>query len=143
MHMITIQIGEVIVCQFEFICLFFFVALGNTRGAAACEALKSRVKSFDILQLPSGSLLQSYTGTFLHEPAQYVSFKAQCEKQGKHFYMSDGVLVVKVACQLMWNSQNNTLSGLTMTSKDLTSLTDVYQQAPKVAAQTFYIQFLW
>ncbi|XP_065897671.1 uncharacterized protein [Dysidea avara] len=34
-----------------------------TRSAAAYEALKS----FDILQLPSRSLLQSYTGTFLHE----------------------------------------------------------------------------
>ena len=137
--------------------VFFFVALAIfTRSAAAYEALKS----FGILQLPSRSLLQSYTGTFLHEPgassnsisdqvAQYVLFKAEREKQGKHLPKSDGVLVfdeVKVACQLMWNSRNNTLSGLAMTSKDLTSLTDVYQllQAPKVAAQTSYIlQFLW
>ena len=112
------------------------------------------------MQLPSRSLLQSYTGTFLHEPgassnsisdqvAQYVLFKAECEKQGKHLPKSDGVLVfdeVKVACQLMWNSRNNALSGLAMTNKDLMSLTDVYQllQAPKVVAQTSYIlQFLW
>ena len=112
------------------------------------------------MQLPSRSLLQSYTGTCLHEPgassnsisdqvAQYVLFKAECEKQGKHLPKSDSVLVfdeVKVACQLMWNSRNNTLSGLAMTNKDLMSLTDVYQllQAPKVVAQTSYIlQFLW
>ena len=39
-----------------------FIALAIfTRSAAAYEALKS----FDVLQLPSRSLLQSYTGTFL------------------------------------------------------------------------------
>jgi len=83
-----------------------------TRSAAAYEALKS----FDILQLPSRSLLQSYTGTFLHEPgaskkciadqvAQYILFKAEYEKQGKRSPQSDGALVfneVKVACQLMY-----------------------------------------
>ena len=131
-----------------------FIALAIfTRSAAAYEALKN----FDILQLPSRSLLQSYTGTFLHEPGassnsisdQYVLFKTKCEKQGKHLPKSDGVLVfdeVKVACQLTWNSRNNTLSGLAMTSKYLMSVTDVYQllQASKVAAQTSYIlQFLW
>ena len=116
----------------------FFVALVIfTRSTAAYEALKS----FNIV-------------IYLHEPgassnsisdqvAQYVLFKAECEKQGKCLPKSDGMLVfdeVKVACQLMWNLRNNTLSGLAMTSKDLTSLTDVYQllQAPKVAAQTSY-----
>ena len=78
------------------------------------------LKGFDILQLPSRSTLQSYTGAFLHKPgasskcisdqvAQYVLFKAECEKKGKHPPKSDGVLVfdeVKVACQLMWNSRN-------------------------------------
>ena len=60
-----------------------------TRSPAAYEALKS----FEIIQLPSRSTLQSYTGSFLHEPgvsnqciadqvAQYVTFKAECEKQG-------------------------------------------------------------
>ena len=123
-----------------------------TRSAAAYEALKS----FDILQLPSRSLLQSYTGTFLHEPgaskkcivdqvAQYVLFKSECEKWGKRPPQSDGVLVfdeVKVGCQLMWNSRNQSLTGLAMSS----SLTDIYQllQTPKTAAQTSYIlQFLW
>jgi len=127
-----------------------------TRSPAAYEALKS----FEIVQLPSRSLLQSYTGAFLHEPgttrkcivdqvAQYVLFKSQCEKQGKHPPQSDGVLVfdeVKVACQLMWNSRSQTLSGLAMTTDDMASLTDVYHllQKPQAAAQTKYIlQFLW
>ena len=127
-----------------------------TRSPAAYEALKG----FDILQLPSRSLLQSYTGAFLHDPgtskkciddqyAQYVLFKSECQRQGKHVPQSDGVLVfdeVKVACQLMWNSRNQTLSGLAMTADDMSSLIDVYQllQKPQVAAQTNYIlQFLW
>lgn len=63
--------------------------------------------------------------------------------------MSDGVLVfdeVKVACQLMWNSRNQTLTGLAMTSKEMSSLTDAYQllQTPQTPAKTSYIlQFLW
>lgn len=136
---------------------FFYAALAIfTRSPAAYEALKS----FDVLQLPSRSLLQSYTGAFLHNPgtnskciadqvAQYVLFKAECEKLGKHSPKSDGVLVfdeVKVACQLMWNSRSQTLTGLAMTSEDLSSLTDVYQllQTPQTPAQTAYIlQFLW
>ena len=70
----------------------FSVALAvytRSPAAAAYEALKS----FEILQLPSRFTLQSYTGAFLHEPgvsnqciadqvAQYVTFKADCEKQG-------------------------------------------------------------
>ena len=54
---------------------------------------------------------------------------------------------VKVACQLIWNSRSQKLSGLCMTHQDLSSLNDIYQllqqpqQAPK---QTSYIlQFLW
>ena len=46
----------------------------------------------------------------------------------------------------MWNSRNQTLTGLAMTSKDISSLVDVYQilQSPKNLAQTAYIlQFLW
>jgi len=109
---------------------------------------------------PSRSLLQLYTGAFLHEPGtsrkcivdqvtQYVLFKSEYEKQGKHLPQSDGVLVfdeVKVACQLMWNSRSQTLSGLVMTAADMASLTDVYKllQKPQAAAQTKYIlQFLW
>ena len=122
-----------------------------TRSPGAYEALKG----FDILQLPSRSLLQSYTGAFLHDPgiskkciddqvAQYMLFKSECQRQGKHVLQYDGVLVfdeVKVACQLMWNSRNQTLSKLAMTADDMPSLINVYQllQKPQVAAQTNYI----
>ena len=73
----------------------FYLALAIfTRSPAAYEALKS----FKILQLPSRSTLQSYTGTFLHEPgvsnqciadqvARYVMFKAECEKQGNSTFL--------------------------------------------------------
>ena len=39
---------------------------------------------------------------------------------GKHKPQGDGVLIfdeVKVACQLVWNSRNQKLSGLAMTKK--------------------------
>ena len=57
---------------------------------------------------------------------------------------SDGVLVfneVKVPCQLMLNSRNQTLSGLAMTADDMYSLIDIYEllQKPQVVAQTNYI----
>ena len=73
----------------------FYLALAIfTRSPAAYEALKS----FKILQLPSRSTLQSYNGTFLHEPgvsnqciadqvARYVMFKAECEKQGSSTFV--------------------------------------------------------
>lgn len=68
---------------------------------------------------------------------------------GKHKPQGDGVLIfdeVKVACQLVWNSRSQTLSGLAMTSKDLSSLNDVYRilEQPDSPKQTSYIlQFLW
>ena len=79
-----------------------------TQRPVAYEALKD----FDILQLPSRSLLQSYTSAFMHDPgtskrcidgqvAQYVLFKSECQSQGKHVPQSDGILVfneVKLAC---------------------------------------------
>ena len=118
------------------------------------------LKGCGILQLPSRSTLQSYTGAFLHEPgasskcisdqvAQCVLFIAECKKKDKHPPKSDGALMfdeVKVACQLMRNSSNQTLTGLAMTSKDMSLLVDVYQllQTPQTTAQTSYIlQFLW
>jgi len=83
-----------------------------TRSPAAYDALKR----FSILQLPSKSTLQGYTGAFMHEPgarseciesqiARYVLFKEQCREAGRQEPRSDGVLIfdeVKVACQLMW-----------------------------------------
>ena len=107
------------------------------RSPAAYEALKS----FNILKLPCQSTLKAYTGAFMHDPGprsdcivdqvtHYVAFKEQCVKSGKQVPTADGVLIfdeVKVACQLLWNSRNNTLMGLAMTSKDQASLNDVYK----------------
>ena len=68
---------------------------------------------------------------------------------GKHRPQGDGVLIfdeVKVACQLVWNSRNQKLSGLAMTEKDLPSLNDVYRMLlePQTPKKTSYIlQFLW
>ena len=137
-------------------CYFCLALAVYSRSPAAYEALKS----FKLLQLPSKSTLQAYTGAFLHEPgaseqciadqvAQFVIFKADCVKQGKRVPQGDGVVIfdeVKVACQLMWNSRSQKLSGLAMTGKDLCSLNDIYRylQEPESPKQTSYIlQFLW
>ena len=126
------------------------------RSPSAYEALKS----FNILQLPSRATLQSYTGAFLHEPGAssqsiarqakvYKSFQAEEVKQGKHEPTSDGALIfdeVKVVSSLLWNSRNQKLVGLAMTSKEQASLHDVYQMldGSETTQQTSYIlQFLW
>ena len=127
-----------------------------TRSPAAFEALKS----FGILQLPSRSTLQSYTGTFLHEPgassdcignqlANYMIYKEECRKQGKKQPQGDGVLIfdeVKVACQLMWNSRNNQLMGLAMTHQEQASLLDIYKyinNTQGIEQTSYMLQFLW
>ena len=126
-----------------------------TRSAAAYEALKS----FKILQLPSRSTLQSYTGAFLHEAGasssciagqvtNFMIYKDECLKNGKRETKGDGVLIfdeVKVVCQLMWNSRNQKLMGLAMTHDELASLLDIYKYINhSQAEQTSYIlQFIW
>lgn len=64
-----------VICE---ICLFHFLALAvYARSPAAYDALKS----FKILQLPSKSTLQSYTGAFLHQPgANHDSISEQVAK---------------------------------------------------------------
>ena len=95
------------------------------RSPAAYEALKS----YNVLQLPSRSLLQSYTGTFLHEPGgifpQYCPsafqiFRAEKLKKGEHEPLADGVLTfdeVKVVSSLLWNSRSQKIVGLAMISE--------------------------
>ena len=126
------------------------------RSPAAYEALKS----FGILQLPSQSTLQSYTGAFLHEAGaatesiakqveMYKASIAQCKKEGKLAPQSDGVLIfdeVKVVSGLMWNSRNQRIIGLAMTERDQASLQDVYQSISPdqhVQQTTHMLQFLW
>ena len=90
--MITIRIGMLLDKLFLYITyLETILALAVfTRSPAAYNALKS----FKILQLPSRSTIQSYTGSFLHEPgassscianqlATYMVYKEECLKNGK------------------------------------------------------------
>ena len=92
------------------ICCFVALVV-YTRSPAAYEVLKG----FGIIQLPSKSTLQSYTGAFMHNPgarkqcianqiARYVLFKEQCRESGKQDLepKSDGALIfdeVKITCQ--------------------------------------------
>lgn len=126
------------------------------RSPAAYEALKS----FSILQLPSRSTLQAYTGAFLHEAGaasasitkqveMYEAFITKCKNEGKLIPQSDGVLVfdeVKVVSGLIWNSRSQRIIGLAMTEKDQSSLHDVFQSMSPdqhVQQTTHMLQFLW
>ena len=121
------------------------------RSPAAYDALKR----FNILQLPSKSTLQSYTGAFLHDAgaciedqvAQFILFCDLLKKEGKFESKKDGVLIfdeVKVVGRLMWNSHSQTLVGLAMNAEEQCSLADVYQLFDDAVKQTLYIlQFLW
>ena len=84
----------------------------------------------------------------IDQVARYVTFKQECIKNGKQEPKADGVLIfdeVKVACQLMWNSRNQQLMGLAMTSQDLASLNDIYKmlQDPAANQASYILQFLW
>ena len=126
------------------------------RSPSAYEALKS----FNILQLPSHTSLQSYTGAFLHEAGAsldtivkqteiYRAYICTCEREGKSVPQSDGVLIfdeVKVITGLIWNSRNQSIIGLAMSEKDQASLHDVFQtiNPDNHIQQTDHIlQFLW
>lgn len=117
---------------------YYYIALAvYSRSPAAYEALKS----FQILQQPSRSTLQSYTGAFLHDPganssclddqvAQYVLFCQKLRGEGKKESKKDGVLIfdeVKVISRLMWNSRNQRIIGLSMSHLEQSSLADIYQ----------------
>ena len=126
------------------------------RSPAAYEALKS----FNILQLPSRSTLQAYTGAFLHEAGaaaesiakqvkMYAASVPKCKKEGKLTPQSDGTLIfdeVKVISGLIWNSRSQRIIGLAMTERDQASLQDVFQSLSPdqhVQQTTHMLQFLW
>lgn len=138
------------------ICLFHFLALAvYARSPAAYDALKS----FKILQLPSKSTLQSYTGAFLHQPGanhdsiseQVAQFLLHCHRrkqEGKKESKKAGALIfdeVKVISRLLWNSRSQKIVGLSMSHSEQASLADIYQLLKEShAEQTSYIlQFLW
>ena len=126
------------------------------RSPAAYEALKE----FNIMQLPSRATLQAYTGAFIHDAGaclesiakqveNYHIFQESCRVQGKAPPKSVGAIIfdeVKVISQLMWNSRNHRIIGLSMSSDDQSTLHDVFQLFDKDhrTKQTKYIlQFLW
>ena len=104
------------------------------RSPAAYEALKD----FGILGFcsyrvapPCSLMLVRFFGAssvcLVDQVAQYVLFKEKMKTDGKLEPRSDGILVfdeVKVVSRLIWNSKNQRLIGLAMTSNDLH---DIYQ----------------
>jgi len=141
-----------VVLPLSLVYLNSIVLVVYAHSPAAYRALES----FGILKLPSKSTMQAYTGAFMHEPgassvciadqvARYVTFVEESHKAGRQEPKADGVLIfdeVKVACQLLWNSQSHKLKGLAMTSGDLSSLTEPGD--PVTNLQTSYVlQFLW
>ena len=126
------------------------------RSPAAYEALKS----YNVLQLPSRSTLQSYTGAFLHEPGAsshsiahqaeaFQVFRAEKLKKGEHEPQADGVLIfdeVKVVSSLLWNSRSQKIVGLAMTIEDQASLHDIYRTldgTESTQQMSYILQFLW
>ena len=73
----------------------------------------------------------------------------ECNKQGKKQPQGDGVLIfdkVKVTCQLIRNSRNNQLMGLTMTHQEQASLLDIYKyinNTQGIEQTSYMLQFLW
>ena len=125
------------------------------RSPSAYEA----IKQFNILKLPANLILQSYTGTLIHNPgasasciaklvSRYLVYK-ECRQLGKQEPQADGAVIfdkVKVACQLVWHSRIHQPVGLAMTPKDLASLNDIYEllKSPSAHKQTSYIlQSIW
>ena len=125
------------------------------RSPSAYEALKS----FDVLQLPSRSTLQAYTGAFLHEAGaslqsiaqQVEKFKSLQKSKDNPFITSkcNGLLIfdeVKVISSLMWNSKDHRIVGIAMTEKEQASLHDVFQnfaEDHRVQQTSYILQFLW
>ena len=126
------------------------------RSPAAYEALKL----YNVLQLPSQSTLQSYTGAFLHEPGAsshsiahqaeaFQVFRAQKLKKGEDEPQADGVLIfdeVKVVSSLLWNSRSQKIVGLAMTIEDQASLHDIYRTldgTESTQQMSYILQFLW
>ena len=137
--------------------MYIIVALAiYTRSPSAYEALKS----FNILQLPSRSTLQAYTGCFLHEAGaswdcisqqveMFEKFVTECKQSGKQLPCADGVLIfdeAKVISRLMWNSRSQNVIGLAMTAEEQASLHDIYEMFKgdeKVCQTSYILQFLW
>ena len=136
------------------LCIVYSSALAvYTRSPAAYEALKG----FNILNLPSVSSLKAFTGSNLEGPGDiqkrlsedYQSLMEQKKTQGARPPLGEGVLIfdeVKVAMKVSWNSRNEELVGLAMTSVEMQTLQDVYDTLTserKIQKASYVLQTLW
>lgn len=113
-----------------------------------------------MLKLPSVSSLKAFTGSNLEGPgeiqkrlsesyAQYQLLVEQKKAQGMKPPLGEGVLIfdeVKVAMKVSWNSRNEELVGLAMTSDEMRSLQDVYDIMDigcKTEKTSYVLQTLW
>ena len=74
----------------------------------------------------------------------YIAFKETTKKLGNQEPQGDGALIfdeAKVVCQLMWNSWSHQLMALAMTSKNISSLNDVYYFCNPQSAKSILLTF--
>ena len=128
-----------------------------TRSPSAYEALKS----FQIIQLPGVRTLKDYINSNREGPGkiqewlklrheeynQMVAMQQQLEN--KQVPLSKGVLIfdeVKVGLNVQWNSRTDEFIGHSMTSKETSTLHDIYEhfdQEDKTAKTSYILQTLW
>ena len=127
-----------------------------SRSPAAFES----IRQLGILQLPSASSLQPYLSAHRHDPGAneeylelqhklYTQHVEESVKRGQMKPTKDGILIfdeVRVQSGIVWNSKNNQILGIAMSSDDLSSLHDIYSSITddeKVKATHYVPQFIW
>ena len=126
------------------------------RSPAAYNALRS----FRLLQLLSVSTLLQYKSSYTERAGEvesrlkeesdiYSQRQKEAKDKGKLVPLGEGSLIfdeVKVTAKLQWNSCDNSLVGYAMTSKEMASMTDVYQylNSDESVPKTDYVmQTMW
>ena len=123
-----------------------------SRSPAAFEALKG----LNILQLPSRSSLQAFLSSHQNDPGvkeESLALQFQLYSQHKDVKSptptGDGILIfdeVRVQGRVIWNSKNNKILGVAMSSADLPCLHDMYSildEDKKVRETHYILQFVW
>ena len=127
-----------------------------TRSPAAYEALKS----FNILQLPSVSIMKSYMRANREEPGpvyhrlaeekkKYEEIKDFKRKMNFPVPFGEGALIfdeVKVSASIYWNAKSNKFIGHALTPENMSFLHDVYEEINPSSGfrkASYILQFLW
>ena len=126
-----------------------------SRSPAAFES----IREMGILQLPSASSLRPYLSAHRdpgvneeHLELQHKLYTEHVEakiRKGKMKPTKDGVLIfdeVHVQSGVVWNSKNNQILGVAMSSADLPALHDIYavlDDDEKVKQTHYVLQFVW